>query len=44
MLNCKFVRKLVLQIGVLQQKNVTLVLKYVSDVSIEKISTIAKIF
>ena len=43
MVNCNFVMKLILQIDVLQRKNVTLVLKYVSDVSREKISTIAKI-
>ena len=35
--------KMILQIDVLQRKNVTLVLKYVNDVSRKKISTIAKI-
>ena len=43
MVNCNFVMKLILQIDALQQKNVTLVLKYVSDVSRKKISMIAKI-
>ena len=43
MVNCNFVMNLILQTDVLQQKNVMLVLKYVNDVSREKISTIAKI-
>ena len=43
MVNFNFVVKLILQIDVLRQKNVTLVLKYVSDVSRKKISMIAKI-